>query len=159
MQAEPFDYEKLKQFRALPFRVPHSAPLNVRLMHFTPASLERRWVPYYHFHILMHDNPIGHVNFRVGNTQDLLEIDGHIGYFVDPNYRGISAAFQACNLIIPFIKNHGFTTLVLTCNPSNIASQKTIEKLGAEFQSIKHFPKTLPDGDKARAIYHLSLAT
>ena len=47
-------------------------------------------------------------------------------------------------MILPLARWHGFDTLWITCNPDNVASRRTCERLGAEFVGIVDVP---PDND------------
>ncbi len=159
MNIEDFDYNTLKGFCGKSFEPIIHPPIELRLDKLVPANLKLRWVPYYHFKIYKGDTEAGHVNFRVGNTADIIETDGHIGYHINTHYRGQNFAYMACSLLFPFIKDHGFNTIVLTCNPHNYASQNTIKKLGGKLIKTQLFSEPLPDGDIERNIYHVSLST
>jgi len=104
----------------------------LRLDHIDPGDPSRRFVPWYHFRIL---NPagedIGHINFRVGDVESVRYV-GHIGFGVDEPHRGHGYAQKACLALVPCIRQF-FDTVVLTCNPDNQASRRTMERLGATF--------------------------
>jgi predicted acetyltransferase len=34
------------------------------------------------------DTAIGYINLRIGNTKKIIECIGHIGYYIDKQYRG-----------------------------------------------------------------------
>ncbi len=157
MNIEDFDYDKLKGFCGKAFKPIIHPPIELRLAKLVPANRKLRWVPYYHFKIYKEEIEVGHLNFRVGNTRDIIETDGHIGYHINTHYRGQNFAYMACSLIYPFIKEHGFDSIVFTCNPHNYASQKTIEKLGGRFMKTQLFSEPLPDGDIERNIYLVHL--
>lgn len=91
-------------------------------------------VPAYLFDIVLHDGTaIGQIDIRLKSTPSLIKYGGQIGYGVDKPYRGRGYAVQACQLIKVVAKEQGFEELWITCNPNNIASVKTIEKLGASY--------------------------
>lgn len=163
---EDFDYAHYNDFTFRPcraFRTSRSHPTSkfdstsLILSKTVPASREKRWVPYYHFLILKNNINIGHINFRVGNTKEILEYDGHIGYEIKPKYRGFCAAYHATSLLLPFISEHGFESIVLTCHPDNIASIKTIERLGANFQYHREFLGIKNGDDEEKNIFTLNL--
>ena len=116
--------------------------LRVVLEECTPADPKKGWVPAYEFKICIGDSDkkIGNVNLRAGTTPALEFLGGHIGYGVDLNHRGKHLAERACRLLIPFIKNHGFSEIWITCSPENIASRRTCERLGAKFIEIVEVP-------------------
>jgi predicted acetyltransferase len=56
---------------------------NVRLRfdRIVPGEPERDFVPYYHFRIVTADGVhVGHINFRVGDTEHVRLCAGHIGF-------------------------------------------------------------------------------
>lgn len=98
-----------------------------------PGDATRRLVPFYHFRVVLADgSDIGHINFRVGDTEHIQFYVGHIGFEILEAYRGHRYAFQACRAIAPFVRNF-YNTVIITCGPDNLASIRTIERLGAKF--------------------------
>ncbi len=89
--------------------------------------------PWYGFSILVGGAPAGGIRLRVGDT-DLLRLwAGHIGFNVEPGFRGRRVAERATRLILPLVAAHGITFVWLTCDPGNIASEVTLARLGARF--------------------------
>lgn len=89
------------------------------------------YVPYYHFHIV--DNlgvVLGHINFRVGDTEHVQMVAGHIGYAIHAEHRGNGYAAKACIALRPWARMF-YSQVWLTADPGNAASIKTILKLGA----------------------------
>lgn len=108
---------------------------HVRL-HFVriiPGDPARDFVPAYHFRILVADgSDVGHINFRVGDTEHVRVCAGHIGFEIDEQFRGHGYALQSCRAVAPFVRSvSGMVTI--TCDPDNVASMRTIERLGATF--------------------------
>jgi predicted acetyltransferase len=107
--------------------------IRLRFIRMGPGDEKRGFVPYYHFHIL---NPeglaVGHIDFRVGDTNHVVLCAGHIGYEISGPFRGRGFAGQACRAIAPFVRSI-YETVIITTNPDNFASIRTIEKLGADF--------------------------
>ena len=67
----------------------------------------------------------------------------------------------ACQMLLPVAKTHGMDYLDITCNEDNIASYKTMERLGAELLEICDVPKTYcywEEGIKPHRIYRLKLS-
>lgn len=155
---EDFNYERYKGFNFHNFSSKISDTISLALSKTVPASKEKRWVPYYHFLILKNNINIGHINFRVGNTKSILEYDGHIGYEIKPKYRGFCSAYHAVCLLLPFIAEHGFESIVLTCHPDNIASFKTFERLGADYKYHREFTKVKDGEDKEKNIFTLRIS-
>lgn len=91
-------------------------------------------VPACLFDIVFHNGTkIGQIDLRLGQSDSLIRYGGQVGYGIDRPYRGHHYAADACLLLIPIAKELGFEELWITCNPDNIASVKTCERIGAEF--------------------------
>jgi predicted acetyltransferase len=63
-------------------------------------------------------------------TPDLAEFGGHIGYEVRPSYRRKGIATEMLRQILLTEKAREIGQLLLTCDPTNIASNKTIQANG-----------------------------
>lgn len=112
-----------------PSRLAHGE-VALRLVEFVPGDRERRFAPYYHFRIEVAGAGVGHLNLRVGETEHLRLVAGHIGYEVRPEHRGHGYAYQACQALAPFARLLRPET-ILTADPDNTPSLRTIERLGA----------------------------
>jgi len=99
--------------------------------HDQPVA-EKGHVPRYGFSIIRIDGgeEIGVVYFAVDTTRRQYQ-RGHISYGVSPAHSGHNYAMKACKLVKPVALAHGFTRLFIGSGYDNIASRKTIEKLGA----------------------------
>lgn len=98
-----------------------------------PGVPYQELVPCYHFRIHTQASPnLGHINFRVGDTEHVRVCVGHIGFQIDEEFRGHGHALQACLAIAPFVRSI-YDTETLTCDPDNHASLRTIERFGARF--------------------------
>lgn len=147
-----------------------SLPLPPEALHFdevvlrfggiVPGNLERKTVPYYHFRILGGESvPIGHINFRIGDTDHVRLSAGHIGFEILAPHRGRRRAFQACKAIAPFVRSF-YEVVTLTCDPDNLASVRTIERLGAEFIDEVRVPPNDPHylrGSRQKYRYHWTI--
>jgi tagatose 1,6-diphosphate aldolase len=104
-------------------------------------------LPTYRFRMVNLTNLVemGFINLRVGQGENLIRYRGHIGYGVNPEYRGHGYAARACCLLLPLSRRHGLNPLWITCNPDNIASRKTCERLGAQLVEVV----TVPEGTEA----------
>lgn len=101
-------------------------------------------VPTYCFMLTVdgEERGIGHVHLRVGNTDNLVLYQGHIGYGVEPRWRGHHYAERATRLILPLAKLHGINPVWITCDPDNIPSRRTCERLGGVLVETVDVPKT-----------------
>lgn len=82
----------------------------------------------------------GEIALRVGDSAELFYL-GHIGYHVDPPFRGHGCAAQACRLLAPTLEAFGMRTAVITTDPDNTASVKTCLHLGCELESTVRVPE------------------
>lgn len=91
-------------------------------------------VPAYLFDIVFHDGTrIGQIDLRLKATPFLDRYGGQVGYGIDRPFRGNGYAASACELLAKVAKREGFHQLWITCNPDNVASIRTCEKIGARF--------------------------
>lgn len=82
---------------------------------------------------------MGYVSLRLGESPTLYYL-GHIGYRVEPAYRGHGYALRACRMILPFIQKLGLQTLVITANVENLPSRRICEQLGCTLERIAPVP-------------------
>lgn len=108
-----------------------------------PGDERRGLVPYYHHRILVESADVGHINFKVGDTDHVRLYAGHVGFEVKPVYRGHGYAEKACRALIPLMTQH-YEDVILTADPTNLASLRTIERLGASFENELPVPETDP---------------
>ncbi|MEO6437266.1 MAG: GNAT family N-acetyltransferase [Tepidisphaeraceae bacterium] len=108
-------------------------------------------VPAYHFWMRLDppvgDPPIGMAGgmaFRIGASAEIELYSGNIGYHVYPPARGRRLAERACRLIFPLARRHGMDRLWITCNPDNVASRRTCERLGAKLVEVLPIPMDHP---------------
>lgn len=80
---------------------------------------------------------------------------GHIGYNVKEIFRGNSYAYHACIVIAPFVR-FVYSNVFLTCNPDNLASKKTIEKLNCKYLgeiNINENEQAYKNGERTKCRY------
>lgn len=92
-------------------------------------------IPVYAFSILSRQsgNEVGKINLRSGYTQNIELYRGNIGFTIHDGHRGHGYAAKACLLLLPFVRELGLPAIYLTCNRTNIASRKSIERLPVSF--------------------------
>ena len=95
-------------------------------------NLDIKYAYRYEFSIVLIETneEVGVVYFAV-DTSSRQYLRGHISYGVFPAYRGNNYAMKACLLIKHVALAHGFSRVFIGTDYDNIASRKTIEKLGA----------------------------
>ena len=80
--------------------------------------------------ILDADRVVGTLALRHGLNPALLIVGGHIGYAVEPGSRRRGVATAAVRLALSMAAARGIDPLLITCDPDNMASARTIEKVG-----------------------------
>ncbi|MCL2647841.1 MAG: GNAT family N-acetyltransferase [Phycisphaerales bacterium] len=102
----------------------------------------------------------GSISLRLGHSVNLDYYLGHIGYHVLPPARGHHYAQRACQLLLSLARAHGQKVLWLTCNPENLPSRRTIERIGATLVNIVTVPSDnslYSQGDRHKCRYRLVL--
>ena len=119
-------------FRFLEFDDLRDDEIKLILKSQDQPDYENGILPRYGFSIIhIQDNKdIGAVYFAVDTTRRQYS-RGHLSYGVSPDYSGHNYAMKACRLIKEVALAHGFKRLLIGSGYDNIASRKTIEKLGA----------------------------
>ena len=136
--------------------------LTLVLVDKVPADPAMGYVPAYDFQMRRTGSParIGGISLRVGDTDHLRMYAGHIGYGVEPEFRGHHYAARACRLLLPLARLHGIKELWITCNPDNVASRRTCELAGAVFVEIVDLPEDCDmyrEGERQKCRYRIDL--
>lgn len=131
------------------------------LDHTAEGNPEKNWVPAYHFNICTSDGKkMGKCDLRVGYTEGLY-FGGHIGYRIDPEFRGHHYAAKACELLFLLARKHDMDYVYITCNPENAASRKTCEYLHGELLEIVELSEDnemrVEDGETHKCIFKFAL--
>ena len=123
-----------------------------------PEDPAKGHVPCYHFRVARHGDPrkVGEVRLRVGIVEDnpSLLTSGQVGYEINEDARGHSFAARACLLVGPIALAHGLDPVIITCDPQNLASVKTCERLGATLVGTFDVPADHPMYQKGRRRVH-----
>ncbi|RYG96815.1 MAG: GNAT family N-acetyltransferase [Alphaproteobacteria bacterium] len=107
--------------------------IRVDFVSTTEGDHQRGFVPGYHFRILNSDGVnVGHVNFRVGDTQHVRLAAGHIGFGISEGHRGNRYAGKACLALAPWLATFNERVLI-TADPDNLASIRTIQRIGGVY--------------------------
>ena len=80
---------------------------------------------------------IGRISVRHALTDHLLEVGGHIGYWVAPDHRRKGYATEMLRLGLDRLRALGLDRALVTCDDSNAASAKTIERNGGILEDIR----------------------
>jgi tagatose 1,6-diphosphate aldolase len=111
----------------------------------------------------MPDVPIrmaGGIGLRIGDTPNLRQYIGHVGYNVYPAARGYHLAERATRLLLPLARRHGMDMVWITCNPDNTPSHRTCQRLGAVYVNTVDLPSKHPlfiRGERQKCRYRLDL--
>lgn len=85
---------------------------------------------------------VGRVSFRAQPHRMMELYRGQIGYEVNASHRGRHFAERSVRLLLPFIRRHGFSEMWITCDPDNLASRRTCERIGGKLVEIVAVPET-----------------
>ncbi|MBQ8954876.1 MAG: GNAT family N-acetyltransferase [Clostridia bacterium] len=114
--------------------------IKLALDHTTQGDPKKGYVPAYYFNICDAKGQVmGRCDLRLGYSERLY-YGGHIGYRVEEPYRGHHYAEKACRLLFQLAKRHDMPYLIITCNPDNLPSRRTCERLGGQLLEIAELP-------------------
>jgi predicted acetyltransferase len=88
--------------------------------------------------ILEEGEVLGAISLRHELNDFLLQAGGHIGYGVRPSARRRGLATWALGLVLDRARTLGITRVLITCDDTNEASARTIERLGGELEDKRH---------------------
>lgn len=100
------------------------------------------FVPNTYFVGVVNGVVVGRVSVRHVLNEALAQVGGHIGYGVIPSQRNRGYATAMLRLAMPICASLGIRQALITCDASNIASRKVIEKCGGIFERIINCPDT-----------------
>lgn len=100
---------------------------------------------------------VGRIEYRFETGVDLLYY-GHVGYVIYLPYRGHRFAEKACRAMAAFLKEEdpSMRSMMITCNPDNLASKRTIENLGAIYiqrVAVDESHELYEQGDVEKDVY------
>ncbi len=117
-------------------------------------------VPAYRFDILTDHKRAGTISLRIVDTSRLALYAGHVGFEIEPQFRGRRLAERAIRLLLPLAKSHDLDPLWFTCAPENHASQRTLRRLGAVLVETVELPPNYDAyarGERQKLRYRLDL--
>lgn len=109
------------------------------------AGLPDGYVPDTILWLVEGDTYIGRVSIRHELNEHLLNIGGHIGYDIRPSMRRRGYGTKILTMALPEAKKLGIDRALLTCDETNSASRKIIEKNGGIFEDKRPNPAGGPD--------------
>jgi predicted acetyltransferase len=108
-------------------------------------NLPKGYVPATTFWLVDNGEFIGVVNVRHILSESLERWFGHVGYHIRPSKRKMGYGTHALALALPKARELGINRILITCDETNIASRKIIEKNGGVFENAEPNPSTGTD--------------
>lgn len=136
--------------------------VDLRLSYFISEKEASDGVACVYFDICLHNRykVIGSIDLRL-TMNEMMYYYGHIGYSILRKYQGHHYAYEACKILFKIAKDeYHMKELLITCNPDNIASYKTIKKLKATLVETVEVPKDHElylKGDRYKCIFKIKL--
>src|SRR3989344_2195211 len=107
-------------------------------------NLPESWVPATELWLADNNVFIGYVNIRHSLTEHLLNIGGHIGYWIRPSKRHMGYGKKLLALSLLEAKKLGISKVLVTCDDTNIGSRRIIEDNGGILENIVENGKDHP---------------
>lgn len=118
-----------------------SDEIKLTLEKTSPGDPERGYLPAYHFAVESKQGvKMGSCSLRVGHSERVY-YGGNIGYGIDEQYRGHHYAGKACLMLLELARRHDMGYVIISCNPENTASRKTIEYAGGKLVETAKLPE------------------
>ncbi|MEG0593044.1 MAG: GNAT family N-acetyltransferase [Coprobacillus sp.] len=133
--------------------------MKLELLEYVHDNLPNGFKPYYIYLMIVEGCEVGKIVLREGSDEDMY-YSGHIGYSVYKEFRGHHYAYEACLLLKEYVDRD---YLLITCDPDNYPSLKTIHMLGCEYIEIVSIPKELKkvftEDEKEKMIFKWKLTS
>lgn len=116
----------------------------------------------YRFDIVIDGERAGTISLRVGTAYLLTHLAGQVGFSVEPRFRGRGVARKAVLALLPAAAANGMDALWLTTTEDNLASRRTLEKLGCVLVGRVPVPEnyvSYAQGEREKLRYRLDIAT
>lgn len=96
---------------------------------------------------------VGRISIHHALTDALRREGGHIGYDTVPSFRGRGVATEMLRQALPVARSLGLTSVLLTCDDTNTASIRVIEKNGGVLRETRNLDANRP----AKRYYDIAL--
>jgi predicted acetyltransferase len=116
-----------EKYEALIERLDHS---------LDPATLMPDELPYEDFWMMEGDQWIGKLTLRIALDKQYFHAGGHIGYEIRPSKRRCGYGTVLLRMGLDKARERGLARVLLTCDETNLASQKVIERNGGKLENI-----------------------
>jgi predicted acetyltransferase len=101
-------------------------------------------VPATHLWAVTEEQFVGRISIRHALNDALRVEGGHVGYETVPSMRGRGVASEMLRQALPVARALGLTQLLLTCDDTNTASVRVIERNGGQLRDTKVLVTTRP---------------
>jgi predicted acetyltransferase len=101
------------------------------------APRPRAYVPFTELWMDQDGEYVGRISLRHELNELLWTWGGHIGYSVRPSARGRGHASSALRQMLEVARERGLTEVLVTCDPDNEASRRTIEGAGGVYEDTR----------------------
>ena len=98
-------------------------------------NLPDGYVPETHYWLVDKTEFVGRVSIRHSLTEKLLKEGGHIGYDIRPSLRGRGYGTRILHMALPHARELGISRALVTCDATNSASRKIIERAGGVLEN------------------------
>lgn len=137
--------------------------LELILTDTTPAHPEKNYVSAYKFEMrdAQSGKKMGRIDLRIWENESIF-YGWNIGYGVDESHRWAGLAARSVEMLLSFAKKNGMKKLSITCDPENIASRKTCERVWGELLEIVELPKEneqYQNGDRKKCRYIFDMSS
>src|SRR3989344_2894900 len=139
---DSFRYEKYRGLSIPKLEVGFDTFVERELSHTKGENLSQGYVPQTDYWLVDGGEFIGRASIRHQLTEHLKEIGGHIGYDIRPSKRRQGYGNKILELALPKAKELGLQKALITCEVTNIASRKIIEKNGGVLENQVLNPET-----------------
>lgn len=95
------------------------------------------FVPKTHLWAVAEEQFVGRISVHHELNDALRIAGGHIGYDTVPSFRGRGVATEMLRQALPVARSLGLTAVLLTCDDTNAASIRVIEKNGGSLRETK----------------------
>jgi predicted acetyltransferase len=119
-----------------------SAYVNSELQHFYRRT--EVFVPETKLWAIVNGEYAGRISIRHELNDALRRMGGHIGYDTRPTFRGAGLATLMLKHALPIARELGLSEVLLTCDDTNTASIRVIEKCGGVLKEKKSIDPQKP---------------
>lgn len=103
----------------------------------TSIPTKEGWVHATNWWVVEGDTYLGAIQLRHTLNDFLREAGGHIGYGIRPSARRRGYATWALGAVLPEARALGLDRVLLTCDPDNTGSARTIERHGGVLEDVR----------------------